>query len=173
MNRPYTKARYLELAARIRERIPGVAISTDIIVGFPGETAEQFENTLDVVRRVQFDHAYMFAYSPRAGTPATRLQDPTPEPDKMDRLYRLIRLQNDITMERNRALEGHVQEVLVEGPSKKDPSRMTGRTRGGRVVNFPGTADQVGRLMEVRLTRGYTWGLMGETVETAAPATPA
>jgi tRNA-2-methylthio-N6-dimethylallyladenosine synthase len=167
MNRPYTRERFMELAAKIRERIPGVAISTDIIVGFAGETEEQFENTMDVVRRVQFDHAYMFAYSERAGTPAMKIKDHLPEEVRMDRLYRLIREQNDITMKRNQALEGTMGEVLVEGPSKKDPTRMTGRTRQGRVVNFPGGTDLIGRLAEVRLTRGYTWGMMGERVEVA------
>jgi tRNA-2-methylthio-N6-dimethylallyladenosine synthase len=164
MNRPYTREKFMDLAQRIRERIPGVAITTDIIVGFPGETEEQFENTLDVVRRVQFDQAYMFAYSQRAGTPAMRIKDHLPEEVRMDRLYRLIRLQNDITAEHNRAQEGTVQEVLVEGPSKKEPLNMTGRTRTHRVVNFPGTTDLVGKLVNVRLTRGYTWGMMGEQV---------
>ncbi|NDD29167.1 MAG: tRNA (N6-isopentenyl adenosine(37)-C2)-methylthiotransferase MiaB [Proteobacteria bacterium] len=168
MNRPYTRDRFIELAEEIRARIPGVAISTDIIVGFAGETEAQFENTLDLVRRVQFDHAYMFAYSERAGTPAMKIKDHLPEEVRMDRLYRLIREQNDITLRRNQALEGQVQEVLVEGPSKKDPTHMTGRTRQGRVVNFPGGEDLVGRLIDVRLTRGYTWGLMGERAEIAA-----
>lgn len=167
MNRPYTRDRFIALAEEIRARIPGVAISTDIIVGFAGETEAQFENTLDVVRRVQFDHAYMFAYSEREGTPAMKIRDHLPEEVRMDRLYRLIREQNDITMKRNQALEGQVQEVLVEGPSKKDPTHMTGRTRQMRVVNFPGTTDLVGTLVEVKLTRGYTWGLMGERVERA------
>jgi len=172
MNRPYTREHFMDLARRIRARIPGVAISTDIIVGFPGETEEQFENTLDVVRQVQFDHAYMFAYSQRAGTPAMRINDHLPEEVKMDRLYRLIRLQNDITMERNKALEGAIQEVLVEGPSKKDATRMTGRTRGNRVVNFPGTPDLQARLVNVRLVQGYTWGLMGEMAPEPACASP-
>lgn len=173
MNRPYTRDRFIELAQRIRARVPNVALSTDIIVGFAGETEEQFENTMDVVRQVQFDHAYMFAYSERAGTPAMKINDHLPQEVRMDRLYRLIREQNDITMRRNQALEGQVQEVLVEAPSKKDPTRMTGRTRQGRVVNFPGDSALVGRLVHVRLTRGYTWGLMGEAARTCdAAATP-
>jgi tRNA-2-methylthio-N6-dimethylallyladenosine synthase len=161
MNRPYTRDQFMRLAERIRETIPGVALSTDIIVGFPGETEEQFENTLDVVRRVQFEHAYMFAYSQRGGTPAMKIKDHLPEEVKMDRLHRLIRLQNDITMKHNQSLEGQTTEVLVECVSKKDATRMTGRTRTNRVVNFPGTADLIGRLVDVKLTRGYTWGLMG------------
>lgn len=169
MNRPYTRETFIELTQEIRARIPGVAISTDIIVGFAGETDEQFENTLDVVRRVQFDHAYMFAYSEREGTPAMKIKDHLPEEVRMERLYRLIREQNDITMKRNQALEGQVQEVLVESPSKKDPTHMTGRTRQNRVLNFPGTPDLVGTLVDVRVTRGYTWGLMGERAEAAAP----
>jgi tRNA-2-methylthio-N6-dimethylallyladenosine synthase len=162
MNRPYTRQQFMELAARIRAKIPGVAITTDIIVGFPGETEEQFDNTLDVVERVGFDGAYMFAYSERGGTSAMRLKDHLPEEVRLDRLHRLIRIQNDITREHNRALVGQVQQVLVEGPSKKDPSRVTGHTRGRRVVNFTGTTDLVGKLVDVRLTEGFTWGLMGE-----------
>ena len=168
MNRPYTRAQFLELADRIRRRVPGIAITTDIIVGFPGETEEQFENTLDVVRQVGFDGAFMFAYSERTHTSAPRLKDAVPEEVRMDRLHRLIRIQNDITREHNRALVGQVQEVLVEGPSKKDPTRVTGHTRGRRVVNFEGGTELVGKLVDVRLTEGFTWGLMGERV--AVPA---
>lgn len=170
MNRPYTREEFMELARRIRARIHGVSISTDIIVGFAGENEEQFENTLDLIRQVQFDHAYMFAYSERGGTPAVKIRDPVPQEVRMDRLHRLIREQNDITMRRNQALEGQVHEVLVEGPSKKDPVKMTGRTRQGRVVNFTGSSDLVGRLVDVRLTLGYTWGLMGEATSAGGPS---
>ena len=162
MNRPYTQEDFLELTRRMRRRIPNIAISTDIIVGFPGETEEQFENTLNVVREVRFDHAYMFAYSQRDGTPAMKLHEHLSEEVKLDRLYRLIHVQNNITMQHNQALEGQIQEVLVEGPSKKNPERMTGRTRGNRVVNFSAPAVGVGQLVNVRLLKGYTWGLVGE-----------
>lgn len=173
MNRPYTREHFMELTRSIRQRIPDMVISTDIIVGFPGETEEQFENTLDLVQQVQFDHAYMFAYSSRAGTASLKLPGHLPEQEKLDRLYRLIRIQNDITMQKNRSLEGQVREVLVEGLSKKDASRVTGRTRGHHVVAFPGSADLKGRLVDVRILRGYTWGLVGEATDPAAALSPA
>ena len=132
MRRLYTVEQFEEVAAKLRERVPGIAITTDIIVGFPGETDEQFENTLRVVERIRFDGAFMFAYSPRPGTPAAQMENQVPRAVKQERLQRLIALQNRITCEINSAQVGQVFEVLVEGSSQKDPTKLAGFTREKR-----------------------------------------
>ncbi|MCE7870512.1 tRNA (N6-isopentenyl adenosine(37)-C2)-methylthiotransferase MiaB [bacterium CPR1] len=165
MKRGYTGAEFLDLAARMRGAIPGLALSTDIIVGFPGETEEQFQRTLDLVRQARFDSAFMFAYSPRPGTPGALFKDQIPEDERLDRLYRLIELQNSISMELNAIRLGRVAEVLVEGPSKKDASRYTGRTRCGRLVHFEAEGDLTGLMARVRLEQHFTWGFVGELQE--------
>ena len=168
MKRGYTGAEFIDLATRMRTAIPGLAISTDIITGFPGETEEQFQNTLRVVREVRFDSAFMFAYSPRPGTPGALFKDQVPEDDRMDRLYRLIELQNGISMEKNGEKLGRTEEVLVEGPSKKDPNRYTGRTRCGRLVHFEATSDLTGHLARVQLSQHFTWGFVGRLQDAEA-----
>lgn len=170
MRRGYTGAEFLDLAARMRQAMPGLGVSTDIIVGFPGETEEQFQNTLAVVRQARFDSAFMFAYSPRPGTPGAMFKEQVPEEERMDRLYRLIELQNSISMELNAGKLGQVAEVLVEGPSKKDANRSTGRTRCGRLVHFEAGEDLTGRLARVRLEQHFTWGFVGSLEEAEARA---
>ena len=167
MRRQYTKSEFLDLVRRMREAIPGLAITTDIIVGYPGETEEQFEETLDVVRKVRFASAFMFAYSPRPGTPGALFKDQVPENEKMDRLYRLIQVQNDISYEDNQKLLGQEFEILVEGRSKKQIQRCTGRTRCHRLVHFDVDLehDLQGRLAKVRLEKGFTWGFIGSMIE--------
>lgn len=161
MNRHYTKEGYLELVDKIKANIPDIALSTDIIVGFPGETDEDFEDTMDVVRRVQYDLAYTFIYSKRSGTPAAKLEDPTPREVKQQRLQRLIDLQTAITREKNQRLNGAVVEVLVEGPSRNGKGQMMGRTTGNKVVNFEGDASLIGKLVDVHITEPSTWFLNG------------
>ena len=166
MDRKYDRARYLYLVERLRAAIPAIALTTDLIVGFPGETEEDFAATLALVREVRFDGAFTFAYSPRLGTKAADLPDQVPEDVKLERLYRLIEVQNEISREKNEALRGTVHEVLVEGPSDRDPEVWCGRTSGNKLVLFPGSAE-VGSLIPIRITEPQTWTLHGEKVECA------
>jgi tRNA-2-methylthio-N6-dimethylallyladenosine synthase len=139
MHRGYTPERYLERLAMLRATIPGLTVSTDIIVGFPGETDEDFEATLDVVREAQYDSAFMFVFSPRPGTAAAEMTDHfVPDDVVQERFQRLLALQSTIGHDRNRAMIGDVYEVLSEGPSKKDPGMTTTRTRGGKLVHVDG-----------------------------------
>jgi tRNA-2-methylthio-N6-dimethylallyladenosine synthase len=161
MARRYTRAHYLELVRRIRARIPEVAITTDIIVGFPGETEAQFRDTLSLVEEVGYDGAYTFAYSPRPGTAAYKLADDVSRVEKQERLSRLIELQNGISRARNQAQVGREFEVLVEGPTGEFLGQLTGLTRTNKTVNFLGTEDLVGRLVTVRAVEGHMWGFLG------------
>lgn len=145
MNRSYTRERYADLARRIRERIPGVSITTDIIVGFPGESQQDFAETLSLMRDVGFDSAFMFHYSQRDGTAAAGLHDDVPGDEKIARLGEVIELQKQISLQRNESLLGKTVEVLVEGPSQRDPSRLFGRTRCGRTVIASGPQRLKGR----------------------------
>ncbi len=164
MRRLYTVEQFEEVVRKLRERVHGIAITTDIIVGFPGETDEQFENTLRVVERVRFDGAFMFAYSPRPGTPAAEMENQVPREVKQERLERLIDLQNRISCEINSELVGKVFEVLVEGPSQKDPTKMAGFTRENKMMHFVGSPDLVGRLVKVRADEAHLWGFYGTVV---------
>ncbi|NLM94757.1 MAG: tRNA (N6-isopentenyl adenosine(37)-C2)-methylthiotransferase MiaB [Firmicutes bacterium] len=161
MNRGYTKEQYINLVNRIRDRIPDIALTSDLIVGFPGETEEDFEETLRVVEEIQLDSAFTFIFSPRPGTVAAKMENQVPEEVKKERIYRLIELQNRISLERNRVLTGSIQEVLVEGPSQTDPDKYMGRTRGNKLVIFTGAAER-GRLVPVKITEARTWSLHGE-----------
>jgi tRNA-2-methylthio-N6-dimethylallyladenosine synthase len=165
MRRGYTGEEFLDLVGRLRTAIPDLGITTDLIVGFPGETEEQFLRTLDVVRRARFDSAFMFAYSARPGTPGSLFADQVPEEARVDRLYRLIRVQNDISEENHRQRLGREVEVLVEGPSKKRPSRFTGRTRQHWLVHFDAEVPLTGHLARVRLDRAFMWGFVGTLLE--------
>lgn len=163
MKRIYTVDGYLQIVATLREAIPDVGLTTDIIVGFPGETDEEFEGTLEVVRTVRFDGAYTFLYSPRPGTPAADMEQ-VPVPVKKERLNRLMELQNAITCEINEAWVGRKVEVLVEGPSSKSPGTLQGYSQEFKMVHFPGPPERSGRLANVRVTSGHPWGLSGELV---------
>lgn len=165
MGRKYTIDEYLELVRKIKAAIPHVALTTDIIVGFPGETEEQFQDTLALVREVEFDSAYTFVYSPRHGTPAAEMQDDVSEKEKKDRLYRLNALQNDISRRKNEELRDQVVEVLVEGESKNNPEILSGRTRTNKLVNFKGSKSDIGKLVQVRIHEPQTWTLKGEQVQ--------
>jgi len=137
MNRRYTKEGYIGLVEKLREARPGIVISTDFIVGFPGEAEEDFEHTMDVIERVRFDAAFTFLYSPRTGTPAAEYEDKTPADVKQKRFDRMVKRLNEITLEINQTYVGTVQDVLVEGPSKTNPAMLSGRTFGNKLVNFP------------------------------------
>ncbi|HHV75799.1 MAG TPA: tRNA (N6-isopentenyl adenosine(37)-C2)-methylthiotransferase MiaB [Syntrophothermus lipocalidus] len=165
MNRGYTREYYLDLVHKMREIVPGVAVTTDLIVGFPGESDRDFEDTIDMVKRIRFDAAFTFMYSPRSGTKAARLSDQVPLEVKKERLLQLNEIQYNIALEANRRFEGKDVEVLVEGPSKSNPRKLTGRTRTNRIVVFEGKPDLVGRLVMVRVREAKTFTLLGEAVE--------
>jgi tRNA-2-methylthio-N6-dimethylallyladenosine synthase len=168
MRRSYTQARYLEWLQRIRDAIPGIAVTTDIIVGFPGEGEEDFRETLSVVEEARFDAAYTFQYSPRPGTVAAGWEnDFVAKGTVQERFDRLVALQEAISLERNRALEGSVVEVLVEGRGRK--GGVQGRTRTNKVVNFEGPHGP-GDLALVRVSRAGPHHLVGETVAAAVSA---
>lgn len=160
MHRVYTREGFSEIVAQLRKAVPHISITTDVIVGFPGETEEQFQNTVSLVREMQFDGAFMFAYSPREGTPAATMEQ-VPYDVKMDRLHRLIEVQNAQTATSNKAQAGKTLEVLVEGPSPKNPAMLQGYSREFRMVHFPGSPDLTGSLVHVEITRGYLWGVGG------------
>lgn len=164
MNRKYTKEEYLRKVNKAKQEIPGLALSTDVIVGFPGETNEDFEETLDVLRKVEFDQIFMFIYSRRVGTPAAEMEDPFSYEDKHRNFERLVQLQNEISHKTNETYLGKSVEVLVEGFSKNDPTKYTGRTRTGKVVNFSGTEGITGKLVYVIVTEIHSWFLNGEMV---------
>lgn len=161
MNRSYTKKDYLELVKRLRQGLPDIAITTDIIVGFPGEEEEDFEETLDLCRQVRFDSAFTFLYSIRKDTPAERFTDQIPEEMKHQRFNRLVETINQITAEKNKAYEGRVALVLTEGISKNDPGMLTGRTDCNRLVNFSGSEQLIGSLVPVKITEAKTFSLTG------------
>jgi tRNA-2-methylthio-N6-dimethylallyladenosine synthase len=170
MNRGYTRAHYLGLIERIRRQMPGAAISTDIIVGFPGETDSDYEQTLDLVRQVRFDSAFTFLYTPREGAKSATWADDVPLEVKKERLARLIALQEQISLEKNREAEGTAAEILVEGPARRAEAneglQMIGRTRGNKCVIYDGEAADVGRLVEVKITEGASHTLFGQKVRT-------
>ncbi len=160
MRRTYDRRRYLDRVALIREHVPDCALTTDIIVGFPGETEEDFEATLEVVDEVGFDSAFTFVFSPRRGTEAVGLADQVPHPVKRARMERLVELVQSRARERGQRFVGRTQEVLVEGPSRTDPSRLRGRTRHNKTVNFDGTAS-AGELVDVEITGATSTTLGG------------
>ncbi len=161
MNRGYTKEYYLGRVGRLRERVPGCAISTDILLAFPGETEEDFLETLDAVERSAFDAAFTFIYSAREGTPAARLADNLPPQEKQDRFDRLQERLRELTLASNLREEGRTVQVLVEGPSARNPRMLTARTREHRIVNFPGDAELAGQRVNVVIERAGLWSLQG------------
>jgi tRNA-2-methylthio-N6-dimethylallyladenosine synthase len=164
MNRKYTREHYLNLVAKIKHTLPDVVLTTDIIVGFPGETEEQFEDTLSLVKEVKFDFAFSFIYSPREGTPAAGMEDNVPLEVKKQRLYRLNEAINEFSKMSNEKLRGEIIEVLVEGESKNNPDVLSGRTRTNKMIHFVGPKDSVGKLVQVKITEPQTWVLKGELV---------
>jgi len=162
MRRGYTKKDYLEIVEAIYKTIPECSITTDVMVGFPGETEADFSDTLDVIKQARFDNAFMFIYSPRKGTKAAEMKNQTPEEVKMDRFNRLLEAQNKNCIENNRLLVGKEIEVLVEGASKKDKNALMGRTRANKVVNFSGPPSLIDELARVKIKEARSWSLVGE-----------
>ncbi len=161
MKRLYTVESFLAIVDELRAKVPTVCLTTDIIVGFPGETEEEFQGTLDVVERVRFDGAFMFIYSPRPGTPAAELEQ-VPTAVKKERFDRLADLQNRISCEINAGYVGRELEILVEGPSPKNPDVLQGFSREFKMVHFAGPSELRGELVKVRATKSHLWGLTGE-----------
>lgn len=163
MNRGYTREHYLQLIHDIREAVPGASITADIMVGFPGETEDDFEQTMDLIRQVRFDSVFTFIYNVRSGTPAAKMEQ-VPEQIKSERIQQLIQLQNQISLENNQQEEGKTLEVLVEGPTKTNPDLLAGRSRTNKLVVFQGSIELSGSLVPVRITRGRVNLLEGERV---------
>ncbi|MFD2670018.1 tRNA (N6-isopentenyl adenosine(37)-C2)-methylthiotransferase MiaB [Marinicrinis sediminis] len=165
MSRKYSREHYMVLVDKLKAAIPDVVLTTDIIVGFPGETEEQFEDTLTLVQEVEYDAAFTFIYSPRDGTPAAGMEDNVPMDVKKQRLQRLNDLLADIGLRKNKALEGQTMEVLVEGVSKNNPDMLSGRTRTNKLIHFAGPASLTGEFVQVRIQQAKTYLLTGEMVK--------
>ena len=164
MNRKYTKEQYLALVKKLRTAVPDIAITTDLIVGFPGETEEDFQETLDLVRQVEYDSAFTFLYSIRKGTPAEKYPDQVPEEVKHDRFNRLVEEIHRIQGRNAQAYQCRVEKVLVEGLSQRNSKTYTGRTESGKTVNFYGTEELVGQIADVKITECKTFSLWGEVL---------
>ena len=163
MNRGYTKEEFITLAKKIKEKIPDIGLTTDIIVGFPGETDEDFQDTMDVVNEVGFENAFMFMYSKRSGTPAATMEEQVDEQVKNERLQQLMRLQNYKAKEESQKYLGKTVKVLVEGPSRKNPEMLTGRTSTHKIVLFKSDrTDLKGKFVHTRIYEAKTWTLYGE-----------
>jgi tRNA-2-methylthio-N6-dimethylallyladenosine synthase len=167
MRRTYSRERYLRLVHELRAAIPDLALTTDLIVGFPGETEADFEETLTAVEEVGYDGAFTFVFSPRQGTEAATMPDQVPDDVKRARIERLVETVQRVSETRNRTRVGGVEEVLVEGPSRNDPSILRGRTRRNTTVNFTGPA-RPGELVEVRIDAATSTTLRGAQLEAAA-----
>ncbi len=164
MNRKYTKKKYLETIKKVREKIPDIVLTTDIIVGFPGETNEDFEETYSLLKEVEYDLIFSFIYSKRKGTPAAVMPDVLTEEEKHANFDRMISLQNEISKKKNDEYLGRTEEVLVEGRSKTNAEFLSGRTSGGKIVNFKAKGDLTGSIVKVRITETKTWSLGGEII---------
>jgi tRNA-2-methylthio-N6-dimethylallyladenosine synthase len=162
MHRGYTRERYVGIIEKLRAAKPEIGVSTDFIVGFPGETEADFEETLSLAREVEFDQAFIFKYSQRRDTPAAAMPDQVPQKVREERNQRLLEVINEIAKRKFRELVGRQMQILVEGPSKKNPARMTGRTRCNKIVVFDGSERHRGQVMDVKITRAGSFTLYGD-----------
>ncbi len=162
MHRGYTRERFLAIIQKLRAAQPAIGITTDFIVGFPGETEEDFNQTLSLVSEAGFDNAFIFRYSPRRDTPAATMPNQLPETIKAERNQRLLEAMNAQGARRYEALVGQRRQILVEGPSKKNPARLMGRTRCNKIVVFEGAERHRGQLLEVKITRTGAFTLYGD-----------
>ena len=166
MNRKYSLEWYKELLSYAREKMPDLVVTTDIIVGFPGETEEDFEMTLEALKEIRYDMVYSFIYSKRSGTPAAEFEDQVDEEVKRVRLQRLMDVQNQISFELNQPMEGQVYEIIVEGPSRKDEHMWFGRTEGNKMILFPEDPDlSIGDTVEIKVDRAQTWVCYGTIIK--------
>ena len=164
MNRKYTKEQYLNLVEKIKSKIPNIKFSTDIIVGFAGESEEDFEDTLDVVRKVKFEQVFMFIYSRRVGTPGDKMENQVPEDIKHKRFDKLKTLVESQIAENNKEYVNTIQKVLVEGKSKNNDKMLTGRTETNKVVVFEGSDNLINNIIDVKLIEDHMWYFKGETI---------
>ena len=162
MNRHYDKQHYLEIVDKLRKAIPDIGISTDIIVGFPGETEEDFNETLDVVKKVQYDSAFTFIYSKRSGSPAAEMENQVPQVVVKDRFDRLLKVVNEISSKKTAKYEGTTQLVMAEEVNSHDPELITGRLSNNTVVHFKGTKDLIGQELKVKLLKAKGFYYFGE-----------
>lgn len=164
MNRGYTSAEYLDKISSLRRLIPEVGLTTDIIIGFPQETSKDYLETKRLVEAIQFDSIFLFKFSPRRGTKAASLPDQVSDELKDERFQEILDIQKSITLRKNKALEGIIQEVLVEGDSKKKSNMLTGHTRAGKIVNFAGSRSMLGNLVSIQIDKGGLYSLTGKAV---------
>lgn len=162
MNRKYTKADYLAKIEKVKKAVPNISLSTDVIVGFPTETNEDFEETLDVLRKVEYDNIFSFIYSRREGTPAAKLDFVLTDEEIHNNFNRLLEVQNEISKRKNEAYVGRVERVLVDGVSKNDENMLSGRCDSSKIVNFKGDRSLIGQYVNVKITEAHTWSLNGE-----------
>ena len=163
MNRRYDREKYLDILLYMREKIPDITVTSDVIVGFPGETEDDFSDTLDMLKKARYDMIFSFIYSPRDGTPAAKREDQISDEVKSERFKRLLDTQNEISFEKNKALEGRILRVLCEGESGKT-ELYSGRTEGGKLVHFKGCPDDTGKYIDVKITSAQTFLLYGEKI---------
>ncbi len=164
MNRKYTKEEYLEKIMKVKEKVPDITLTTDIIVGFPGEDNDDFAHTLDVLKKVRYDSVFSFIYSKRPGTPASTMEDVLTSEEKKKNFDKMLEIQNVISAEINAQYDGKTYEILVEGLSKTNKEFLTGRTDGGKIVNFKGDESLIGKIVKVKIIKAHTWSLSGELV---------
>jgi len=164
MNRGYTTDDFRKLVKLVRDEVPNSSITTDVIVGFPGEEEYHFQNTLNFFQEIEFDMAHTLIFSPRPGTPAEKMENQVPLEVKKERLKRLMDLQEKIAYKKNKQLEGQIVELLIEGPSEKNPDKLSGRTRTNKVVIIEGSREIVGKLVPVKVTEAKSWLILGELV---------
>ncbi len=165
MNRKYTKEDYLAKIEKVKAKIPNISLSTDVIVGFPTETNEDFEETLDVLRKVEYDNIFSFIYSRREGTPAAKLDFVLTDEEIHKNFNRLLEVQNEISKRKNDAFVGRIEKVLVDGVSKNDETTLSGRCDSSKIVNFKGNKSLIGKYINVKITEAHTWSLNGEIAE--------
>jgi tRNA-2-methylthio-N6-dimethylallyladenosine synthase len=164
MNRKYTREDYLSIIYKLKKLVPDISFTTDIIVGFPGETEEDFAETLELIKEVRFDSAYTFLYSIREGTLAAKMDNQIDYKVKHNRFQRLSDTLNEISLERNQKLLGKTEEVLVEEVSKNNPNILTGRTRSSKLVHFKGSTELIGSLVDIKIENVKTFSLEGSLV---------
>ncbi len=165
MNRKYTREDYLKLVEKLRKAMPDITLTTDIIVGFPNETKEEFEDTLDIIKKVRYDGIFSFIYSKRSGTPAAKMDDIIPDEEKSENLSRLLEVQKEIQLENNKKYLGKRIEILVDDKSKTDENLLSGRTDGGKIVHFPGNEELIGKYVNVKINEVKSFYLTGEIEE--------
>ena len=162
MGRRYNREQYLNLVKEMREKIPGLSLSTDIIVGFPNETEEQFMDTVSLVDIVKYEAAFTFIYSPRKGTPAAKIEDNVPYEEKSKRFQILVKHLEKHIEEHSKTLVGKVMDILVDGPSKNNPEMMSGYTEENKLVHFKGDESMIGQIVKVKIVDSHTYSMIGE-----------